>query len=78
MTFKGIRKRAGKKVEWSATVLGIRPGTLRKYESSEKTPSTDILLKMKDVYNCTESELLGALEFNINERRRKYEKNTRC
>lgn len=74
MTFKELRIRAHKKIDESAQILGIKEGTLRKYESSEKTPSTDILLKMKSFYNCSDSEIIEALKFNKKERRAKYER----
>lgn len=65
MTFKELRERRGKTVEDLSHKLGIQPKTLRKYESSERTPSTEIILKMPKVYNATEEEILTALGKNI-------------
>ena len=64
MTFIELRKRSGQTVEETCHKLGVKSGTLRKYESGERTPSTVIILKMRQVYNATEEEIFNALVTN--------------
>ena len=42
-----------------AKQLGISPSVVSSYETGERTPSTDVLLSLSYLYNCSTDYLLG-------------------
>lgn len=63
MEFKDILKKLRKEYSLSQEELAKRVNTSRSsignYENGENFPSTDILLKLADTFNCTVDHLLG-------------------
>lgn len=42
-----------------ANILEISPSVISAYESGERTPSVEILLRLSDLYQCNTDYLLG-------------------
>lgn len=42
-----------------ADKLGISPSIISGYETGERTPSTDVLLSLSNIYHCSTDYLLG-------------------
>ena len=49
-----------------ATTIGVSPSVISNYESSERTPSVEILISLARLYHCSTDYLLG------------FEKNDNC
>lgn len=63
MQFRDIRKKCGLTTTFVSSKLGVKITTLYKYEQYQVLPSTSILLKMKEIYNCDYLDLLEAYKF---------------
>ena len=63
MEFKDNVKKLRKEYELSQEELSIRIGVARSsvanYENGQNFPSTDIILKLSEVFNCSVDYLLG-------------------
>ena len=42
-----------------ADKIGISPSIISGYETGERTPSTDVLISLANIYHCTTDYLLG-------------------
>lgn len=42
-----------------ANILEVSPSVISAYESGERTPSVEILLRLSDLYQCSTDYLLG-------------------
>lgn len=56
---KILRLKYGYSQKQVATKLGVSPSIVSGYETGERTPSTDILLSLSYLYNCSTDYLLG-------------------
>lgn len=56
---KSLRKKYGYSQKDVAKKLGVSPSIVSGYETGERTPSTDILLSLSYLYNCSTDFLLG-------------------
>lgn len=54
-----IRLKYGYSQKQVADKLGISPSIVSGYETGERTPSTDILLSLSNIYHCSTDYLLG-------------------
>lgn len=62
-----LRTKFGFSQKQVAERLGVSPSIVSAYESGERTPSTEVLLSISYLYNCSTDYLLGrqALEPKI-------------
>lgn len=65
MNFKALRKRQNLSIRQAAEKLGLNYQSICRYENKGRVPKNQILIKMFDVYNCTEKELGEAVLNNI-------------
>lgn len=61
--FKELRIKKGLTTKYASQKLGISLSTFYKMEQSQYLPSTDILLKMKNLYKCSYEEIMKSYEF---------------
>lgn len=74
MTFRQLRERAGLTVRESAKRLGVKPGTLNKYEIAIRHPSQLVMMKMVQVYKCTHEDVMIAYKENLERAVKKFGK----
>jgi len=56
---KKLRMKYGFSQKQVAEKLGVSPSIVSGYETGERTPSTEMLLAMSYLYNCSTDYLLG-------------------
>ena len=56
---QSLRKKYGYSQKQVAERLGVSPSIVSGYETGERTPSTEILLSISYLYNCSVDYLLG-------------------
>ena len=56
---KAERKKQGKTQKEIADYLNLARGSYAKYETGANTPTTDNILKLAKLYNCSTDYLLG-------------------
>lgn len=56
---KALRTKHGYSQKQIADRLNISPSIVSSYETGERTPSTDVLLKLSYLFNCSTDYLLG-------------------
>ncbi len=56
-----LRKKYGYSQRQVADKLGVSPSIVSGYETGERTPSTEVLLQLSYLYNCSTDYLLGKL-----------------
>ncbi|EQC1537799.1 MULTISPECIES: helix-turn-helix domain-containing protein [Clostridium] len=74
MTFKQLRERTNLTVKESSKKLGIKPGTLNKYEVAIRHPSQLVMMKMVQAYKCTHADVMMAYKENLESAVRKFGK----
>ncbi|BDR73683.1 hypothetical protein K144316041_23910 [Clostridium tetani] len=67
MDFKTLRRRQNLSLREAAERIGISYQSICRYENKNRVPINKILLKMKKVYKCSETELGQAILNNIKE-----------
>lgn len=67
MTFKELRVRSGLTANEVAEKLNISESAYRKYEISDRVPRSNKLRKLQKVLNCSDKEMMEAIEFHTNE-----------
>jgi transcriptional regulator with XRE-family HTH domain len=65
MDFKALRKRQNLSIRIAAEKLGINYQSICRYENKGRVPKRKILIKMLEVYKCSEKELGEAVLNNI-------------
>ena len=56
---KTMRTKYGLSQKQVAHTLGVSPSIVSGYETGERTPSTEVLLSLSYLYNCSTDYLLG-------------------
>lgn len=56
---KSLRVKYGMSQKQVADKLGVSPSIVSGYETGERTPSTDMLLSISYLFNCSTDYLLG-------------------
>ncbi len=56
---KTLRTKYGFSQKQIAERMGVSPSIISGYETGERTPSTEILLALSNLYNCSTDYLLG-------------------
>lgn len=56
---KLLRVKYGYSQKQVADKVNISPSVISGYETGERTPSTDVLLSLSNIYNCSVDYLLG-------------------
>lgn len=56
---QALRIKYGYSQKQVAEKLGVSPSIISGYETGERTPSTEILLSLSYIYNCSTDFLLG-------------------
>lgn len=56
---KALRIKYGYFQKQVADKVGVSPSIISGYETGERTPSTDVLLSLSNIYNCSVDYLLG-------------------
>ena len=56
---KLLRVKYGYSQKQVANKVNISPSIISGYETGERTPSTDVLLSLSNIYNCSVDYLLG-------------------
>ena len=59
---KEMRTKLGLSQRDVARILELSPSVVSAYETGERTPSTEILLRLSDLYKCSTDFLLGKVE----------------
>ncbi len=54
-----LRSRYGYTQKHVADILRVSPSIVSGYETGERTPSTEVLLSLSDLYRCSVDYLLG-------------------
>ena len=54
-----LRSKNGLSQKQVADRIGVSPSIVSGYETGERTPSTDVLLSLSYLYNCSTDYLLG-------------------
>lgn len=64
ITFKTLRENKNLTIEYVAEKLDVKPGTVKKYESSEKLPSNERFAMLQDTLECTDCEMATAFAYH--------------
>ncbi len=56
---KTLRIKYGYSQRQVADKVDVSPSIISSYETGERTPSTDVLLSLSNIYNCSVDYLLG-------------------
>lgn len=56
---KTLRSKYGYSQKQVADKVGVSPSVVSAYETGERTPSTEVLLMLSNIYNCSVDFLLG-------------------
>ncbi len=56
---KTLRIKYGYSQKQVADKVNVSPSIISGYETGERTPSTDVLLSLSNIYNCSVDYLLG-------------------
>lgn len=62
MILKRIRKEKGLTAKFVYSSLGVKQSTFSRYENGERFPPVDIFLKLKNIYNLNDSEILTLMQ----------------
>lgn len=68
LTFEKLRKDAKLSREEVAILMGIKPDTVRKYETSARIPNQKNLSKFQKVLGCTKQDMSKAFAYHALER----------
>lgn len=61
---KELRWKYGYSQKQVAEKTGVSPSIISGYENGERTPSTEMLLSLSSLYNCSTDYLLGKEQIN--------------
>lgn len=64
ITFKFLREKSNLTIDQLSKLTDIKPTTLKKYESSERIPINKNLITLRNIFKCSEEELMQALMFH--------------
>ena len=64
---KEMRTKLGLSQREVARLLELSPSVVSAYETGERTPSTEILLRLSNLYKCSTDYLLGITDYNIHD-----------
>ena len=56
---KALRSKYGYSQKQVADKVGVSPSVVSAYETGERTPSTEVLFMLSNIYNCSVDYLLG-------------------
>ncbi len=59
-----LRAKYGYSQKQVADIIGVSPSIVSGYETGERTPSTDVLLSLSNIYRCSTDYLLGKDQSN--------------
>ncbi len=59
---KGLRAKLKLSQREVANILEVSPSVISAYESGERTPSVEVLLRLSNLYQCSTDYLLGRTE----------------
>lgn len=68
MTFKTLRKRVNLTCEEVSTFIGVKETSYRKYECSSRIPRANTILRLKQIFQCTDEEIMAAVNYHSNRR----------
>lgn len=60
ITFRTLRVKKDLTINYIAEKLGVNPGTVKKYESSEKLPSNKRFVMLQNALECSDEEMAVA------------------
>ncbi len=61
---QALRTKHGLSQKQLSTKLKLSPSIISAYETGERTPSTEVLLSLSYIYNCSTDYLLGRCSFD--------------
>lgn len=64
LTFKDLRIRNKLTCEEVAKFLKITESAYRKYERSARLPRAEKLVKLQEIFNCSDEEIVKALQYH--------------
>lgn len=64
ITFKTLRLRAGLTCSEVAAMIGVKEGTLRKYECSSRVPNLSNTYKLEKALKCNNNEFMEAYSYH--------------
>lgn len=68
MTFKTLRKRVNLTCKEVSAFIGIKETSYRKYECSSRIPKANTILRLKQIFQCTDEEIMEAVNYHSNRR----------
>lgn len=74
INFKTLRQKNNLTVKQIADYIGVQEATVRKYECSDRLPSGENLLKLRNIFNCNDDTILCAFMYH---KRKNFEKTVR-
>lgn len=69
MTFKALRKRVNLTCKEVSAMIGIQESSYRKYECSSRVPKANTLVKLKQIFNCSDEEIMEAVNYHTKRRK---------
>lgn len=64
MTFKVLRERVNLSCKQVSDMIGIQESSYRKYEYSSRVPKINTIVKLKEIFNCTDEEIMSAVKYH--------------
>lgn len=64
MTFKALRKRVNLSCKEVSAMIGINESSYRKYECSSRVPKANTIVMLKQIFNCTDEEIMSAVNYH--------------
>lgn len=69
MTFKALRKRVNLTCSEVSEMIGIQESSYRKYECSARVPKANTIVMLKQIFNCTDEEIMSAVNYHAKRRK---------
>ena len=69
MTFKALRKRVNLTCKEVSAMIGIQESSYRKYECLENKQNNDERRNFKQIFNCSDEEIMEAVNYHTKRRK---------
>lgn len=64
MTFRELRERVELSCSEVSAIVGIQESSYRKYECSSRVPKANTIVKLKEIFSCTDEEIMSAVKYH--------------
>lgn len=68
MTFRALRERVNLSCSEVSAMIGIQESSYKKYEKSVRVPKANTIVMLRNIYNCTDEEIMSAVDYHTKRR----------